>query len=1205
MNEQNDAAPAAPFSFDDPDPEMDADPEPFLQLRREGIYGHDNVDTETVNYQHDKTVKRYADLLGGVIKHWDPKRQAAHDKLIEENEAGLPVDNGPLMGVNMRAPGQATSQLLEVRCLIRQLKAKNEAALADAINGLEPGSDAYALARQAWQDVAMEDFITAIYTGHPALLPDVVSQSREWIKGVKKQTYETVQIYEDIGSFGNMISNFVDRSEQLFKFGHMSRLAILSYVVSLAGMAFMVTMRPALLIIGTYSSCKTYVYTSIGQILPPGVVDRVTAQTVKSVTEDADRNMKITIIDEAHGALIGDNSGQGETSDSATVKSAATLKEVIYRMLNVENGRRSVVESVSSRIGTYLLATNVEVKTDTPTVMRYIVVTADKTPANSKISVENKMYQYEQFKDTGMAKILKEQMQLDSFYVVLAELAIGSGTISDVRMDAANVYFEIFNGYMESVGSPLIDPKRKLQVIELVRTLCIMHACSIVFTSELTRSWRIDGATGLHRPLREILPRALREVERRLCCSMAASVYGFTLCSMLWKDPDWPRICSTISTSMLHLDQPKNGRPRVDLERKSRIGSLSAAGDSGDIGRGLQARISARVSMMTRADDECIGAPGDVDQTSGPSNLNVQGAGTAFDGSQGGVSGKEGIREAEMTYIKNHVDIPFMMLTDSAGHITIDPFHIKISVDGSYENVYAVAKTIRKYMARGVSAMSEEAIVRLLKFFCNEEITSEIYSYNVASKTIELDERFVGQKVRCPAIRVVSGEARGYARREESGSGRSNTYYIATALLVGASTFENLFEEAVANMAIDCTLRRKMITGIVCVDNAFLSHKGVRSGPKVKVWGVYRSVEIGPNPDRIYQATNFHCQTPSSARALAYLELGENATVNAVEDHMEANLHRSIGQFEITQDPEVFFAHEHAEKCGFPSDEYHLSAPIATDLGILDWRKGNRATYPATGFVYPDTKLDELLRENLAYKISRSRPGAMATTTLSNATAKSRKRTMAAGSVELMQRLGGSHVVDLASWNGAPGTRPKFTGDNGVSAERIAARRANASNLSLSRAAEQSLFSERESNSALCEVDASEGYSKYIFDGAAGKEPAPRISAADSLRGVVSSMGPPRPQISMFEADAARAESAPAKRRRRRGHTETALMSVDESAIEQITSIGGRSTVVVASGFARRPSGQRPAAETASFSTGSEQRPRISLFDGVNEDGDD
>ena len=988
------------------------------------------------DYNHENTVKRYRDFLAGKIKYWNPAKQAEFEQISSSEGGGPPPppEKGPMIGVEVRAEGQSKEQMLEVRDIIRYTGRKNRKLRGEALDGLEPGTPAYEAAYAAYQDDAMKNFTDGYFSSPSALLPRAVALSRTWVKGIRNPTYEAPMGYDDLGSFGNMIAGLCDNMEVLFNFGHSMKLALVTRIVVLASFRYDTGMRPALLVPGAKSSGKSFVFEAIEKITHNGVFNRMTFATVKSMTSNADANLQVHVIDEGAGALVGQRSSTADAQQEAIVKSSMTNKEVVAQMLSTDEGKRVMVESVSSRIGTFLIATNDEIENpDAAIIARYIVWPAEVIPPGEKEAIENKMYAFDDDMRSGRNRALVEHMQLDSLYVMIVEMAIAMGAIRDVNMDAGILYYQMFDKHMTESGSPLSDSKRKKHVMEVVRTLTIMHACSVVFSGETTRSWRYEADGETPRSLTDILPRALREVERLLTVNMEAAVFGFTLLDLLWNDSEWPAICTTVRNEMLKFDKLNGGQGVVDAD--GRGGSMPIeAHHRGGLWQNLQERISERADITARAYDQdatereraSLAAHGTLGTDNDASQSRAQFSAVNSAREERNAKYHE---ETEMRkFINANVPVPFMPITlgDHGADIAFDPQYIEVVGTGT-GTLESVAMRIRESQ-RG-SKSSVENIMRMLRYMRNKSCTSRIWTWDVRDKKLKLDKRYRGQEITQPAVKIMTNDALGSASFEHMNR-NARRFFVCTELLVSGATNADLSEMAVRSMQYDFTLTRRLLTGLYVHARERALYKKrpdgtlqwSEFGDKRVFWEVFRCVDVKSDPTRSFSSINYNRVRDSTDINLCMQELGVAANAASLAELREKRRSQCRGVERVNNDPDLVCSKRHGELCGVPESEIGLCSSLWVDLVRRDFRAENPEKFPQIGLKYED-KVREIQAENMSFFIARKNPNSMNQTVWTRKSGDGQPK-LVRSHVELMKRLGQPHMIDLALWNGKRSSRP-------------------------------------------------------------------------------------------------------------------------------------------------------------------------------------
>ena len=842
-------------------------------------------------------------------------------------------------------------------------------------------------------------------------------------------------MYEELSSFGNMIAGLCDNMEVLFNFGHSMKLALVTRIVVMASFRYDTGMRPALLVPGAKSSGKSFVFEAIEKITHSGVFNRMTFATVKSMTSNADANLQVHVIDEGAGALVGQRSSTADAQQEAIVKSTMTNKEVVAQMLSTEEGKRVMVESVSSRIGTFLIATNDEIENpDAAIIARYIVWPAEVIPPGEKEAIENKMYAFDDDMRSGRNRTLVEHMQLDSLYVMIVELAIAMGAIRNVNMDAAIVYYQMFDKHMAESGSPLSDSKRKKHVMEDVRSLTIMHACSVVFTSETTRSWRYEADGETPRPLRDILPRALREVERLLTVNMEAAVFGFTLLDLLWSDSEWPAICATVRNEMLKFDKLNSGEGVVDADGRS--GSMPIEErHRGGLWQKLQDRIAERTDITARVYNQdatereraSLAAHGTMGADDADASQSRAQYTTVF-GARDERNDKYKEESEMRKFINANVPVPFMPITlgDHGADIAFDPQYIEVVGTGT-GTIESVAMRIRE--AQRGSKSSVENIKRMLRYMRNKSCTSRIWTWDVRARKLQLDKRYRGQEITQPAVKIMTNDGLGSASFEHMNR-NARRFFVCTELLVSGATNADLSEMAVRSMQYDFTLNRRLMTGLYvhARERALYQRRpdGTQQwsefGQKRVFWEVFRCVDVKADPTRSFSSINYNRVRDSTDINLCMQELGVGANSASLAELREKRRAQCRGVERVNNDPDLVCSQRHGELCGVPESELGLCSSLWVDLVRLDFRNENRDKYPQIGLKYDD-KIREIQAENMQIFIARRNPNSMNQTVWTRKNGSGQPK-LVRSHVELMKRLGQPHMIDLALWSGKRASRP-------------------------------------------------------------------------------------------------------------------------------------------------------------------------------------
>ena len=956
------------------------DPEPFLEFHVPPSVSNIPIVAAHKFYDHEATVKRYRDYLSGTVQFWNPENQEAFDRAQIEGTKPPGRETGQLRGVHVPADGQSIEQLLEVRDTFRYMGRVHGDAAEKATVGLEPGTSEFSNAYRTWQNSAMSKFLGEFFTAPSQVLPDTVVKTREWLNSLENQTYQSKLTYENLSTFGNMIVDFNDRMSSMFNFGHTTKLALATRLVVLSGLRYVVSMRPSLLVCGSKSSSKTYAFEAMERISCPGMFDRSTYMTIKSMTSDADRNLKIITLDEAAGPIIGQTMKGGDMQQEAIVKSMMTNKEVISKFLHCsDTGRRELMDTVTSRIGTFLLATNEQLReAESATIARYVVWPVDSIPPGEIDSIEKKMYRMSDEERPEIYKMLLTNTKLDCAYFLLVEMAIAASVIRDVNMTAAIAYFDMFNDFMTREGLPLTDGKKKLQSMEIVRILCIWHACYVVFTSPLTESWRVDPVTQKAHPLRQIASRALMEVERRLTISIEESIFGFTLFGSLWSDSEWSKICNTIRNHVVKLDE------HLDLEGDGAlVHPLVLPQDAASNYETMQKRINHNVELFASGSSNA----GVQDFSSAESSAGDRSAPSLCAAGIGREHGdhyetmyaellenttQRSRRERELAeFVSMTVKIPFLMPVTRDGEVSVDPQYIEITPQGEY-SIKGVSRRIRTMQKH--SWTSTENIGRALTEMQSQEIESRVFGYNLRSGKLYVSDKHRDQRVKMAVVKMVSGSSRDVTH-PRGVSHHAKRFFIATECLIDNHTIEDTLERAADSMQYNFTMRRTVITGLNVYARSRITNDGREYGERQVFWDLFRTIDLGPKP-KDFCLINYNTIDTSADVGICMMKLGVNCSGQALVDlRRRTRKGNQISQF-IGFEPDLLFPWMHSNECGYLDEEAELASSFCVSKIVHEVCKNDPDYHLETNFRYPGCKLREKQLKNMELYLAKRNPKA-------------------------------------------------------------------------------------------------------------------------------------------------------------------------------------------------------------------------------------
>lgn len=1008
--------------------------------RRQTFRVSSGVGDNDTFYDHEATCDRYRAFLRGEIQHWDPADQQRHEELLAQDKPGLPPNNKRMSGVDVSMRGQSDDQLLEVRSDIRRSRSRNlserrvleanyaaerkriDAAVALSSAAREAQFKQAGVPLQEFRARATEQFVELMFTGNAKLLPECASQSVTWLNekvAPHEQTFTVPNMYGNLDTFGDMMMWMITLMNELFTFGHVTSLAVLTRVVMLNGMRWREALVAALCMIGPRSACKSYVSKCNAEIAPPGLCRTTAHKTALAATAAVDNDCVVTLTDEADGASLGIGDKQGSNQHERSLyKTMATEKRLATDALAMgDDGRRDLVRVVSSHIGTTIEATNVKVNTDTPEMARKICVEVGNVPADDYHAIENKVARIDDFLNDTHDELVT-QLRLQSVYVMFVELAIAAGAIRDVNMDAFSAHLQRFNEEMANMGTPLTDPKSSVKVDSPARTLTIMHACHVVFCTEYSASWRFD-ADGTPRPLREILPRALQEVEKLLSCTMSESVCAFTLCTQLWSNPEWPNMCRSVAkiakVDEMFAYESKESRsvqlfdPLVEKMKQS------------DWQQTLQKRINER--CMNRLSEEEEG-----DLARNRRRLAKQASEQAL--ANDGHDADDRLKQKQERIIQKYISkarTKLLCPIDDEGEQTIDPHYVEVMPPGNQSNrLRAVAELIRKSM--DVMA-SVDNIITALQTMSKLMVESPVYTYNVRTNRIMKPKLREERTVWLPAVLMRFGSARNMMLRE--GADRSSvSVYVATVLLVDDKNVQSSFLAAISRLSFSHTLRRTLFTCIDVVAPALWSADTGAVHTKQRFPGLMQVVEIGPSK-RHGTTVNFHAQT-ADHKAVAFVAsrqrrwrgggqktaLASRYNIDELNQNADAADVYNSTVFETTIDPDIVVGNKRAMTLGLPPSQTKRCTMMHVQSLLTDMRARLREKEPTGHFVfagkYPDQPLRQQQLENVKLFYQRHAPHLLRSGDASRFMMNGSRLQLDRATLALMARFGGRQVVEKA-----------------------------------------------------------------------------------------------------------------------------------------------------------------------------------------------
>ncbi len=990
-------------------------------------------------YDHEAVVRRYRDYVCKRIRFWDPADEAAAAEAEAEGKKFKPRTTSLMLGVRRTAPGQTVEQMLEVRSLIRQMAARNARLRQELLDAIDVNSPGYGEQYEQLQAEAIEHFINEFFEGPAELLPDTVSQSREWLKKLDAHHFNSLYKYDNLNAHGNAIATELDVLNNLFNFGHAMRAAFLVRLVVLGGMCWSTGMRPGILLYGDMSTSKTYLYKANEQLMQPGCFESYTHQTVLSQTGDTDADCKVRTQDECSGALVGDDS---DTRDASVLKSIATDKIVRSSHLHTEDGNRTAVTSVRSCIGTICLATNNPIRDPkrSPWLARLILWQLKRPSPEDQASIEEKIYKLGMPEETLARKEMKRNSQLLSFYVLFVEMAIGAGVIKDVSMQSAIIYFQQFNEYMKTQGHGIENPKSVVHVQEIARTLTIFVACHVVFTGPQSREWRYENGEPL--PFRRIAARALREVERLLVPSLDVCVFAYTLLGHMWIDAGWPEVCAAAREAIFGDEYPE----RVNLKAGVQITDPPAKTTNLEFFEEMQARINERVDDTARSFRRDRRAMHDAfaeahADTSGAATSSRQPPPPPAPPSRASDARQHDIAqdpryvleraksfETEMpAFLRAEVQTPFLTRRRKVGTaaddvlLAIDPNYIELPAAGAQESVHSVARKLCN-AAHSQALEGEVAVKQLLHDACKEEIDTPIYTYDMVAGKIIIDPRYAGRKVRQSAVIMVASTDPNVFRYRTDQSDKGVRLFIATHLVVTSSDVHTILLKAVQSMAYRFTLPRNVLTAL-CVRAPRYSEPRFHGRDAFRTyWELLRVVELKPNKHK----PMFVVRNPQVFSACHVLEAvaqqmstREGFDYDELERALAEHRYADTNNMVVSVEPDVMVGIRRCQELGLPQslDEKYLWPLLYEDIKELSGQ---------CGVYYPHSQLKEMQRNQDRAAMSRRAADHMSHRTMHHASQPLRLNASVLGR---LRANGGAMATYGLLWDGKRETNPVLMND--------------------------------------------------------------------------------------------------------------------------------------------------------------------------------
>ena len=1006
----------------------DYDPRPSDDGRARtdgGSFGQ-MFDKTSGSYDHAATVARYRAYLRGQIKYWDPADELAAAEAEALGKKFTPRTGAMMVGVRRLAPGQSVPQLLEVRSSIRQMASRNKRARAEHVDTVDPKSIGYREQRERWQDPAIDEFITEFFDGPSQLLPNTVCQSRSWLDTLDVHHFNTVQKYDNLTVHGNMIASALDTLKFLFDFGHATRAALLSWLVSLSGMRWTIGMRPAILFYGDMSTSKSYLFNAVEILMQPGCFESYTHQTAMSQTGDTDADCVVRAQDECEGALVGATEYR-DSRDASILKAIQTNHIVRSAHLHTADGERTAVMSVRSCIGTILLATNCPVKEPkkSPWLARLIVWHLKRPSAEDQASIEEKIYKYtSEYSTPGKEQAIRN-MKLLSFYVMFVEMAIASNVIDDVTMDSAVAYFQMFNDHMKESGHGIDNPKSVVQAQEVVRTLTIVTACHYVLTGPMSKEWRFEN--GLPLKFRRIAPRALREIERLLVPTMDTCMFVYTLLGHLWVNSEFPEVCAAARQAIFGEEFDEH----VDFNIGRELSPLRQTHSEYEFFAEAQRRINAEVDDTARAfrshrstmhDAFAAGLQPERDGAVPPAAPHEAHLGddprTEMEKWQEAKSFENDMPQ----FLRATVNTYFLTRYKKVGSglddtlLTINPNYIELPYSGSQENFSAVARKLCS-IAHAQALESETAVVTRLIEAVQDELDSPIYTYDLVSGKIILDPRYLGKNVKQSMMIKVNSADRAHFRYRTDASDKGYRLFIATHLVVSSPDTQKLLLTAVHSMSNRFTIPRNILTAL-CVRAPRYSNPEFHGRDAYRTyWELMHVVPVSRDPTRLYVARNPQVfQEEQIFEALVHDQAGsEDIDYDAIRKQTELFNVADSNDLIWHMEPDLYTSIIRLQQLGFDEDredEYIWPALFQTVKEI----SGDH------GFVYPDSQLRRMQLSQDRAAMSKRVPDQMSHLTVSALQGRTARLTPKL--FARLRALGGEEVALGALWNGDKKTNP-------------------------------------------------------------------------------------------------------------------------------------------------------------------------------------
>lgn len=304
--------------------------------------------------------------------------------------------------------------------------------------------------------------------------------------------------------------------------------------------------RPYVLLAGEKSTGKSQLLTNAEKTLFPGVVSKNTTATAKAGLDGQDEDYTVLIFEELPRDMAGTDRYGKRVQAEGHLKDRMTNTIVKVDTINVEDGKRVHVQSVSSKIQTVIAATNdVLPPPDDPLLARWILIHVGRHHADED-PITKKQIRHEHAKRPHLHAQIELNMQIMSFWIFVVERCIQAHALTDVNMSAYDDYTDIFFDALQArYGVNTNLPKLRNNLKTLARTATIEYAIHVALFSEIGSQTRLDpekmrGHTGIptvdmYKRL-ETHPELLRDIEPFLVCTKEIALHTFTLLSFTYVD---------------------------------------------------------------------------------------------------------------------------------------------------------------------------------------------------------------------------------------------------------------------------------------------------------------------------------------------------------------------------------------------------------------------------------------------------------------------------------------------------------------------------------------------------------------------------------------------------------------------------------------------------------------------------------------------